>query len=133
MSLNNRDARILFHAGFTRREIAELADARTPAGDIQPPIDLSSPAWLSTLSQRRWWSDKVRAEYLSTHNKLMSRLLYNQIVDAWYAKGKVRSPWDWIKASYRRDKKIDFQVAWVRQKQQARVRISRLRKEFRKR
>ncbi len=127
MTMKLRDAKILFAAGFTKREIEELNAATDPKGNPQPAIDLSSPAWQATLAKRRNWSDSIRAEYAISHNKFMTRQLYNQVIDQWYDKGRNRTPWDWIKATYRRDKKIGFINAVKRRAQR---KITSLKKEF---
>ncbi len=129
MTLSYRDALILRRAGFTKQEVVELNSAVDPSGNPQPPIDLQSSAWLSALANRRHWTDLVRNEYAVTHNRWLSDRVYERIVDQWYAKGRKRTAWAWLKATYLPKKQIDFAIAARHRAQQS---IHMLRREFRK-
>jgi len=55
MTLTNKDRNWLRGVGFIPREIRHFANAKDPAGKLQPPIDLSSPAWQAMMTSRKDW------------------------------------------------------------------------------
>ena len=111
MTLDDIDRWRLYEAGFTAKEISELSGAVTPTGAPQPLIDLNSPAWQSTLTTRRNFTNQLRATYYRVHRKELTRIVHDKIVNQWYKKGLKKSPFDWLKISYQPRIKTDFIAA----------------------
>ena len=133
MTLSTHDAFRLGRAGFTRKEIAELASATDLKSNPQPRIDLDSPAWQATLKKRINFMNNVRQDYFIENQRHLTRQLYNLIIDQWYSKGIKRSPWDWLKSTYRRPKRKDFQtMIQSREARRSAGRLGTLRRQFRK-
>ena len=107
MTLSANDAMILQMVGFTDREIKEFADAKTPEGKPQPPINLNSPVWIKVMEARMAKAGQIRTIYHKTHKKKLARSKYEQLVNLWYSKSKA-NPWDWLKLIYIPKKKTDF-------------------------
>lgn len=120
--LRYRDTLILYRAGFTPQEIMEIHHAVTPKGEPQF-TDISSPAWRSAISYRNNWTQRIRQEFRRVHGRELDRKLYQRIVNAWYSRGVKRSPWDWLKITYRPRRKTDFIMA---AKARARARVGQL-------
>ena len=109
MSLSSYDAQLLMQAGFIEKEIMDLADAVTPAGTPQPPINLDSPAWQAMIQSRmEWVADKV--------NQGWSEWQIREEIMAYYARSGSRSPFDFLKLSYRPSKRVDYFAALANQK-----------------
>jgi hypothetical protein len=110
VSITNSDGAILREAGFTLREIRELAESVDPKGNPQPPININSPAWQAALKNRTAWINRARRDFQAVHKTPLTRARFDQIVDQWYRKNK-GSPWDWLKITYQPRKKMDFLTA----------------------
>jgi hypothetical protein len=107
MTVNERDADILRMYGFTIREIAEYNNAKMPNGELQPPIDLSSPVWQEALLARQELVGKISDQYRKDFNKRLTRARLDNIINGYYATGKT-SPWDFIKSLYVPKLVVDF-------------------------
>jgi len=91
MSLSGADAERLLAAGFMRREIEELANAKTSDGKDQPSIDLNNPTWQAAMESRRaWLDDKLTRNWTEED---IQREIMN-----YYERNSKRSPWDFIQA-----------------------------------
>ncbi len=109
MSLTSYDSERLSRAGFLDYEIQQLASATAPDGSPQPSIDLSSPAWQSTLESRiSWVQDKVGRGW--TKEEIENTLMN------YYSGASDRSPWDFLKAEYRPRKRVDYLTALANRK-----------------
>jgi len=113
--ITDRDARTLHRRGFTLGEIAEMRDSRER-------IDISSPAWVAAIANRKRYSDDVRSRYYKDIGVTLSREEYNRLVDQRRPKN---SPWEWLKLTYLPKKKVDFQRA---KKQRAKQRTAGMRR-----
>ena len=101
MSISQKDAEQLRHAGFLESEIMELAEAKTMKGADQPPINLDGPAWQAVLhSRREWWLDKFDRGW--TEDEITSEL------QNYYKRDKRRNPFDFLRAEYKSPKKADY-------------------------
>ena len=95
------DARRLLDAGFLQMEVEEFANAITPSGASQKPIDLDSPVWKRVLESRRSWVQS-RIEENWTDVEIEKELL------GYYKRDKKRTAWDFLKIEYRSPTKIDY-------------------------
>ncbi len=101
MTLSSADAERLLAAGFLEGEVRELAEAKSPDGKDQPPIDLNSPVWQSVMKSRQEWiQDKVARNW--TEEEILREIM------AYYERGEGRSPWDFIRAEYKPVKRADY-------------------------
>lgn len=101
MTISQRDAERLHQAGFLVTEIEALSVAKMPDGKDQPPINLDSPAWQAVLQSRSSWRDRLVQKGWDEEG------ITNEIRD-YYRKDDRRSPWDFLKAEYRPQKKVDY-------------------------
>lgn len=112
MTLSSDDSQRLRSAGFSDWEINELANARTPDGKDQPPINIDGDAWKAVLKSRKEWTDdKIRRGWLDKE-------IENEIMN-YYLKDTRRTPFDFLKAEYRPRKRIDYLTALGESKKMA--------------
>lgn len=101
MSISQSDAEILRANGFSEKEIESYANARTPTGQPQPPIDINGATWQAAIKTRREWVNDLINRGWTT-----DRIL--QEIDAYYVRDSKRNPYDFLKAEYRAPAKIDY-------------------------
>jgi hypothetical protein len=121
MTLKELDKHRLYVAGFTNREIEEIANATDPSGKPQPQIDLDSDAWKATIAHRRQTVAKLRADFKRTHGRELDRMTYDRIIDQWYQRGLKRNPFDWLVEAYAKGKKAKTDFVIARKNRFARV------------
>lgn len=113
MTISQSDAELLASAGFTNREIMELANAKTLKGADQPPININSPAWQRVLeSRRQWWTDKLERGW--EEGDIIRE------IENYYKRDEKRTPFDFLRAEYRPPKRIDYMEA-IRRRHQAQI------------
>ena len=106
--MEEADEAKLKRSGFIQEEIEEFSAQN---------IDLGLPVWQDVINERKAWIiDKV--------DRGWSRDDIKQALSDYYAKGKKRNPWDFVKANYKPPKKIDYLVA---AKKRAQLRLRPLR------
>lgn len=105
MTITRQDAERLEKSGFTRQEIMEIAQARTPDGKFQPPVDLNDAAWQKTMNLRYNFNIKLRQDFKRTHKRDLTRAQYDGIVNQWYKGGIRKTPFDWLVEAYGKGKK----------------------------
>lgn len=115
MPLTKTQREKLRDAGFMPFEIRRISNARTPDGSFQE-IDISGPAWQSTIESRRTWvASLIRAGWSKDDIRASLR--------RYYRRRRGRSPFDFLKIEYRPPKRLtDFQYAL---KLRSRSRITR--------
>lgn len=95
---------ILYSMGFTQREIAAFAEAKTPAGTLQPPINLGSDVWRRIIEERQQWLQDLQDAHVKAVNKRYKRREVDAIIDSFYDKDPDFSPWDWLKKEYQKSR-----------------------------
>ena len=109
MSISSSDAEILRQSGFLESEIMELANAKTTAGDDQPPININSPIWQSVIDSRKyWWIDKLDRGWTQAE---IEEELRN-----YYRRDESRNPFDFLKAEYKPPKRANYMEILRRRK-----------------
>ena len=101
MSISDYDALVFKRNGFLDQEIKAIAEAKTTAGNPQPPIDIGSPVWKDVLwSRYEWWQDKLSRGWSQEEieNELMN----------YYARDEKRNPFDFLKKAYHPPRKIAY-------------------------
>jgi hypothetical protein len=112
MTISSNDSDKLRQAGFTDWEILEIANAKTPDGKDQPPINIDGDAWKAVLKSRKEWKDdKIKRGWLDKE-------IENEIMN-YYLKDTRRTPFDFLKAEYRPRKRIDYLTALSESKKMA--------------
>lgn len=113
MSLDEMDRFQLYEAGFTQKEIKEIAEAVDPKGNPQPPVDLNDAGWQSAIKNRVQFTNRIRANYRLMHGKDLTRMQADRIINQWYKTGQRKTPFDWLNEVYAKGKKIksDFMKA----------------------
>ena len=112
--LTDSDRQRLKRAGFIPMEIYRYDAGVGPDNEPQPPIDLNSPLWQTAMQTRfEWMDDKRRRGWSDTE-------IGNEIAN-YYARGRKRTPWDFLKAEYRPPKRVDY-IAAVRRRARRRAR-----------
>jgi hypothetical protein len=101
MTISSEDFDILRKAGFVEYELEQIANAKTPDGKDQPPIDINSPAWRAVIKSRREWTDDKIARGWQLD------AIINEVMN-YYHKDERRTPFDFLKAEYRPRKRVDY-------------------------
>lgn len=127
MTISIRDGEYLIKQGFTKQEVNTIAAAIDPEGKPQPPVDLNTNLWQAVIRDREIIVEKIREQWFRDRETTMSRRQQDYIILQWYAQGLVVDVWDWIKFSYRRDKKITSQAV-----REAALRIQGLKRRINK-
>ncbi len=127
MTITNSDAQKLYSAGFTVREIQEIANATDPKGEPQPPIVLDNEAWQKTMQLRFNFNTRLRQDFMRTHKRDLTRMEYDNIVNRWYQGGVKKTPFDWLVDAYGKGNKpkSDFIIARQHFARQQRVILKR--------
>jgi len=107
MTLSVSDANILRKNWFSDEEVQDIANAVTPDGKPQPPVDLNSPLWRSVIRSRRSW-------YMGQIRRGKKKDTINSAIRNYYRKGAKRSIYDFLKAEYMPKKIVDFMTAYQR-------------------
>lgn len=113
MSISSYDALRLERNGFIKYEIDELANATTLKGNPQPPINLDGEAWLATLKSRFEWTQDKEERGWSPQE------IENEIMN-YYSRDKRRTPFDFLRQSYKPPKKVDY-LEVIRKRAQAQI------------
>ena len=116
MTISVGDGNILRRNHFTDAEIQDLANAVTPDGKSQPPVDINSPLWRAVISSRKSW-------YMGRIRKGWKRARIESTINNFYGRGSKRSIYDFLKAEYQPKKIIDYMSAI---KRRARNRAAKL-------
>ena len=88
--------------GFTWKEIKAFDAAQDPDNDSQPVVNISqSPVWQKTITTRVGIVRGLAAAYRNDTGKQLTRPKLDAILNNWYAAGRRRSPFDWLKMEYR--------------------------------
>lgn len=118
--LSTAQATRLRAAGFIEYEIQQFDAATTPDGQTaQPRISLSSHTWAIAIGKRYRWVQDQKSRGL-TNKQIADK------INEYYRKRGIRkrSPWDFIRESYKPIKQLDFSSAIVARRQ-AKDRIAR--------
>lgn len=102
MSFSWQTSRILARDGFTQREIREFGKATAPDGTPQA-VDINNPVWKEARRDRRAWVKQQR-EVLNAAGLPKWRInpiIVNEI-NLYYERGRVRTPFDFIREVYQR-------------------------------
>jgi len=93
MTLTNKDRNWLRGVGFIPREIDAFANAVDPAGNPQPPIDLTNEAWQDMMTSRKEWVLHLVSQGLTPQR-------IDQAIENWWARQGKFDPWDWLREQY---------------------------------
>lgn len=104
MPISHSDAQFLRTQGFTLKEIIHLSEATSPDGTLQPTVDIDSPVWRSMISDRIEIVNIIRDQWFADRGLPMTQRQLDYVINQWYAQGILKDVWDWIKATYRREK-----------------------------
>jgi len=101
LTISIHDWELLRNAGFLEQEIQEIANAVTPDGNPQPPIDITGASWRAMMESRSKW---IGERMLDGWDE---RQIRDNIL-AYYAKDARRNPFDFLKLEYRPPKRINY-------------------------
>ena len=116
--LTDKDAKKVYRSGFTHEEIVELKNSREQ-------IDISTPAWVAAINNRKRYSSDVRMRYYKDVGLTLGREAYDRLVNQRRSK---YSAFEWLKLTYLPKKKVDFQRAKKRRAQSRTARMRRMAK-----
>lgn len=98
MTISKKNARILRSAHFSPKEIKDINEAKDPAGNLQPPIDINNDAWLFAIQSRVNWYNKMK-------NAKWTEQEIAQEIRNCYRRGVKRTPFDFLEG-YKQRKRV---------------------------
>lgn len=109
------DQERLRRIGFTWKEIKAFDAAVDPEGMPQPVVNIAdSPVWQEAIKRRIQVVTGLALAYRADTGKDMTRAKLDSVLNNWYAAGRKRDPFDWLKFEYKNKDRVADMIPALR-------------------